>query len=314
MPMPSSRRAAGEPDAPGDGRSLAPRPVARHCGGMDRAALADLLRRRRERLDPTDVGLPPGLRRRTPGLRREEVATLATISTDYYTRLEQGRGPHPSPPVLAALARALRLTDDERDHLFHLAGQPVPTRHDTGPHVSPGVLYLLDRLVDTPAFVVDDLGNALVQNRMSTLVSGDQATRTGRERNYVWRWFTDPGLRERFPEEDRPIHSRSHVADLRATAGRRGGDPDVAALVAALLAASAEFAALWAEHEVAVRRATAKRMVHSEVGLLDLLCEHLTSDVDGSTLVVLHPRPGTDCREKLDLLSVIGTQDLRPVP
>ncbi len=280
---------------------------------MDRAALADLLRSRRERLDPADVGLPPGQRRRTPGLRRDEVAALAAISTDYYTRLEQRRGPHPSPAVLTALARALRLTEDERDHLFHLAGQPAPARYSAGPHVSPGVLYLLDRLVDTPAFVVDDLGTALIQNRMSRLVSGDHTTRTGRERNAVWRWFTDPESRARIPEQDWPAHSRSHAADLRATVGRRGGDADVQTLVADLIAGSPELAALWAEHEVAVRRSDAKRIVHPEVGLLDLLCERLTSDVDGSTLVVLHPRPGTDCRDKLDLLSVIGAQDLRPV-
>jgi hypothetical protein len=280
---------------------------------MDRAALADLLRSRRERLDPADVGLPPGQRRRTPGLRRDEVAALAAISTDYYTRLEQRRGPHPSPAVLTALARALRLTEDERDHLFHLAGQPAPARYSAGPHVSPGVLYLLERLVDTPAFVVDDLGTALIQNRMSRLVSGDHTTRTGRERNAVWCWFTDPESRARIPEQDWPAHSRSHAADLRATVGRRGGDADVQTLVADLIAGSPEFAALWAEHEVAVRRSDTKRIVHPEVGLLDLLCERLTSDVDGSTLVVLHPRPGTDCRDKLDLLSVIGAQDLRPV-
>ncbi len=175
------------------------------------------------------------------------------------------------------------------------------------------MLYLLDRLVDTPAFVVDDLRTLLVQNRMSKLVSGDHTTRTGRERNHTWRWFTDPEARARIPEQDRPTHSRTHPADLRATVGRRGGDADVNALVADLIAASPEFAALWGAHEVAVRRSDAKRIVHPEVGLLDLLCEHLTSDIDGSTLVVLHPRPGTDCRENLDLPSVIGTQDLRPL-
>lgn len=277
---------------------------------MDRAALADLLRSRRERLDAADVGLVPGLRRRTPGLRRDEVAALAAISTDYYTRLEQRRGPHPSPAVLSALARALRLTEDERDHLFHLAGQPTPARYSTGPHISPGVLYLLDRLVDTPALVVDDLGTALMQNRMSKLVSGDHTTHTGHNRYAVWRWFTDGGSRAHIPEQDWPALSRSHTADLRAAAGRRGDDADVRTLVADLTAASPQFAALWAEHEVAVRRSDAKRVNHPEVGLLDLLCERLTSDVDGSTLVVLHPRPGTDCRDKLDLLSVIGTQNL----
>jgi transcriptional regulator with XRE-family HTH domain len=278
---------------------------------MDRVALADLLRTRRTRLVPADVGLPPGVRRRTPGLRRDEVAALAAISADYYSRLEQQRGPNPSPAVLAALARALRMTDDERDHLFHLAGQQPPRRHLTSAHVSPGLLYVLDRLTDSPAFVVSDLDEVVLQNAMSIAVSGDIGRRTGRDRNHTWLWFTDPAIRTRFPEADWPTHSRTHVADLRATHGRRGTDADVQSLVSDLLAASPEFATLWADHEVAVRRADEKRILHPEVGLLDLLCETLVSGVDGQTLVVLFPRPGTDAREKLDLLRVIGTQDLR---
>lgn len=277
---------------------------------MDRAALADLLRTRRERLTPADVGLPPGVRRRTPGLRRDEIASLAAISTDYYTRLEQQRGPHPSVEVLTSLARALRLTDDERNHLFHLAGQPSPERHLARGHVSPGMQYVLDRLVDCPAFVVNDLDEPLLQNAMSVAVSGDTANLRGIERNHTWRWFTVSGARDRFPEEDWPVHSRTHVADLRATYGRRGSDADVASLVAELLAASDEFAQLWADHEVAVRRADAKRILHPDVGLLDLLCETFVGGVSGQTMVVLYPRPGSDAREKLDLLRVIGTQDL----
>jgi transcriptional regulator with XRE-family HTH domain len=284
--------------------------ATRQSGGVDRSALADLLRSRRSRLTPADVGLPTGPRRRTPGLRRDEVAALAAISSDYYTRLEQQRGPHPSPGVLAAIARALRMTDDERDHLFHLAGQPPPVRHATSAHVRPGMLHVLDRLTDSPAFIVGDLGEVIVQNAMSVAVSGDSQALRGRDRNFTWRWFTQPEVRDRFPVEDWPTHSRTHVADLRATHGRRGSDPDVASLVADLLAASDEFAALWAEHEVAVRRADAKRIIHPEVGLLDLLCDTLAGEAGGQTLVVLFPRPGTDAREKLDLLRVIGTQNL----
>jgi transcriptional regulator with XRE-family HTH domain len=277
---------------------------------MDRAALADLLRSRRERLAPPDVGLPSGSRRRTPGLRRDEVAGLAAISSDYYTRLEQQRGPHPSPAVLAALARALRLTDDERDHLFHLAGQPPPVRQAVSTHVSPGMLHVLDRLTDSPAFVVGDLGETVVQNAMSIAVSGDGLAYRGRDRSFTWRWFTSREARQRFPVEDWQIHSRTHVADLRATYGRRGSDPEVASFVTDLLETSAEFASLWRAHEVAVRRADSKRIIHPEVGLLDLLCETLISGVNGQTLVVLFPRPGTDAREKLDLLRVIGTQQM----
>ncbi|MDT4936136.1 MAG: hypothetical protein QOK11_4028 [Pseudonocardiales bacterium] len=277
---------------------------------MDRAGLADFLRRRRERLSPGDVGLPPGVRRRTPGLRRDEVAQLAGMSVDYYTRLEQGRGPNPSAPLLAAVARALRLTEDERDHVFHLAGQAPPVRHSSDPHVSPGLLHVLNRLSDTPAFVVSDLGDVLVQNAMSVAVQGDNAARTGLDRNFPWRWFTDPSTRSRFPREDWARHSRTHVADLRATAARRRGNADVESLVGKLRAASAEFAALWGEHEVAVRRADSKRLIHPEVGVLDFLCETLISGVGDQILVVLYPRPGTDAREKLELARVIGTQDL----
>jgi transcriptional regulator with XRE-family HTH domain len=276
---------------------------------MDRAGLADLLRSRRLRLTPADVGLPPGQRRRTPGLRRDEVASLAAMSTDYYTRLEQARGPHPSPAVLTGLARALRMTDDERDHLFHLAGHPAPQRTATSTHVSPGLLHLVDRLADTPALVVNDVEETVFQNPLSIALMGDQTRLTGRSRSATWRWFTDPAARARFPEEDWPVHSRTHTASLRATYGRRGGDADVAALVAELLEVSPEFAALWPEHEVAVRRSDAKRIIHPEVGLLDLLCEILVSGVNGQTLVVLFPRPGTDAREKLELLRVIGTQE-----
>jgi transcriptional regulator with XRE-family HTH domain len=261
------------------------------------------LRRRRSRLQPADVGLAPGARRRTPGLRRDEVASLAAMSTDYYTRLEQARGPHPSVALLSSLARALRMSDDERDHLFHLAGQVPPPRHSSSGHVSAGLLHVLDRLTDTPAFVVSDLDEVLVQNAMSVALTGDQVGQ-----NYTQMWFMSPETRVRFPEADWSTHSRTHVADLRATHGRRRGDADVEALVSLLYGASAEFAALWDEHEVGVRRADSKRIVHPEVGVLDLLCETLVSGVGEQTLVVLFARPGTEAREQLDLIRVIGTQ------
>jgi len=213
------------------------------------------------------------------------IRTLSSSSTCPYA-------PDMAPAVLAALARALRLTQDERDPLFPLAGQPPSPRPGTPVHVSSGVLHLLDRLVDTPAPVTDDLGTVLVQNRMSALVSGPMAGRTGHGHNAVRSWFTRPEDRAGVPVEDWQPHSRTHAADLRATVGRRGDDVDVRSLLAALLAAGEEFAALWAEHEVGVRRADAKPVIHPEVGLLDLLCERLTSDVDGSRLVVLPPAAG----------------------
>src|SRR6201996_7295960 len=136
---------------------------------MDRAALADFLRRRREALQPADVGLPAGVpgRRRTPGLRREDVAALAAMSTDYYTRLEQQRAPQPSEQMLGSLAPALRLTRDERDYLFLLAGHAAPPQTATGAHVPPALLRVLDRLADTPALILSNVGETLVQNRMA---------------------------------------------------------------------------------------------------------------------------------------------------
>lgn len=276
--------------------------------GMDRAQLADFLRTRRDGLRPSDVGLPEGIRRRTPGLRREEVAGLAGMSTDYYSRLEQARGPHPSTQLLAALARALRLERDERDHLFYLAGQTPPTDRSSSAAVSPGMLRILAAMTDDPAFVVSDLGELLVENEMSRLVHGHPVGESGRTTNFTWRWFTDPASRQRFLPEEHDRLARTCVADLRATAARRSQDPDVQGLVADLMAASAEFRQRWESHEVAVRRQDEKTIVHPEVGRLDLLCEKLAATDSDQTLIMLFPRPGTDAGEKLALLRVIGTQ------
>ncbi len=277
---------------------------------MDRDELADFLRRRREQLQPADVGLLPGLRRRTPGLRRDEVALLAGISTDYYTRLEQSRGPRPSAQVLSALARALRLTDDERDHLYHLCGHGTPQRGGGSSHVGPGLLYLLSKLEDTPACVVSDLGEILAQNRMHIILNGDHTGYTGMNRYLLWRWLIEPQGPLKFPEEDWDGLLRRHVADLRATAARRAGDADVVELIGQLRAGSAEFERLWTEHEVAVRIADAKRVIHDQVGMVDLVCETLVTPNATQNLLVYYPRPGSDAQEKLDLLRVIGVQSM----
>ncbi|MFJ3770655.1 helix-turn-helix transcriptional regulator [Streptomyces sp. NPDC090075] len=279
---------------------------------MDRPELADFLRRARTRLDPSDVGLAPGVRRRTPGLRREEVASLAGMSADYYTRLEQSRGPRPSRQMLTALARALRLTEDERDHLFHLTGEEPPRRETASTHVRPGLLLVLDRLHDTPALVSTDCGEILAQNALSRALSGDVLARPPRERNLLRRYFLDPSARDLFPPEDRPARAREHVANLRAVAASRPADPAPAALVAELLAGSEEFARLWADHEVAVRRAATKRFRHPTVGLLELDCEVLLNADTHQQLVVHTARPGTESYERLRLLRVVGLQDMAP--
>ncbi len=223
------------------------------------------------------MGLPPGVRRRTPGLRRDEVAGLAQMSTDYYTRLEQGRGPRPSDQILTALGRALRLDLDQRDHLFHLCGLAAPTRHGGTEHVRPGLITLAAHLTDVPVCIVSDIDEVLWQNSLADIVLGPSAAQPGRERNFTWRWFTDGSSRERFPPEDWHHHSTAHVNDLRATAARRAGDADVETLVRDLRGASPEFERLWSLHEVAVRRYDRKRIIHSEVGAN---CAGAGSDVE----------------------------------
>ncbi|RNF91720.1 helix-turn-helix transcriptional regulator [Streptomyces botrytidirepellens] len=282
---------------------------------MHRTELADFLRRCRARLGPADVGLTPGPRRRTPGLRREEVAQLTGMSPDYYTRLEQARGPRPSRHMLTALARALRLTDDERDHLFHLVGEEPPRDRTTSGHVRPGLLRVLDRLYDTPAQVITDWGDVLAQNAMAAALVGDICARPPGDRNIVRSFFLRPpqdsgsGL---FPTEDMKEHARIHVASLRAVVAARPDDPGPAALVAELRAASPEFAALWETHEVAVRRSTVKRFVHPVVGELELDCEVLLSAEHAQRLIVHTAAPGTESAERLELLRVVGLQDLTP--
>ncbi|WP_003893794.1 helix-turn-helix transcriptional regulator [Mycolicibacterium smegmatis] len=274
---------------------------------MDRDALAEFLRRRREAIRPQDVGLPEGPRRRTAGLRREEVAQLTGMSVDYYGRLEQARGPQPSPQMLRALARALRLTDDERDHLYRLAGHAVPDRGGLSTHVRPALLFVLDRMRDAAAFVCTDTGIMLAQNAMAKLLMGDLTTaETTVEASMIWQWFIDPVVREQFPDVEHDRHSRIMVADLRAAWARRRTDADMRELVDGLLARSPEFAELWSRHEVAVRRLQRKTF-STHVGPITLDCEVLAA-ADGQQLVVLTPPAGSSAADDLRLLTVIGDQ------
>ena len=233
---------------------------------------------------------------------------LAGMSSDYYARLEQGRGPHPSEQILNALARALRFDADQSDHLFHLAGLVPPSRRSHG-HIRPGLIKLADHLTDFPVCILTDLGEVLWQNSMADLTLGARRG-TGRQRNFPWLWFTEPDQRDRFPREDWQHHSRQHVNDLRATAARRSGDADVESFVADLNTSSAEFRELWERHEVGVRQYDRKRIVHPEVGLLHVTCEVLLTPTSDIKMLVFFPTEGTDAREKLDLLRVIGSQDL----
>ncbi len=278
---------------------------------MDRHELGAFLRSRREQLQPSDVGLVGGSRRRALGLRRDEVAVLADMSTDYYERIEQGRGPNPSAQMLGAIARALRLTLDERDHVYLLAGQHPPARRDALGYADPGLMYVLDAVAPAvPALVSDDLNDVLAQNPLNVALLGPMAREPGRGSSFLWRWFTDPQLRDRYdPSQHEPL-GREYVADLRAAAGQRGMDPTVRRLVNELSAASPQFRALWQRKEVAVRHTTRKVLLHPDVGRLDLQCDVVLSPPSGQRLVLFRPQPGTGTAERLDLLRVVGVQSL----
>ena len=276
---------------------------------MDRAALADFLRRHREALRPGDVGLPAGARRRTAGLRREEVAQLAAMSVDYYGRLEQQRAPQPSVQMLASIARALRLSDDERDYLYRVAGHNPPDRSNASEHVAAALLRVLDRLDDSPAMILSGLGETLAQNRMAVALFGDETGFVGLERSAVYRWFVGPvSGRDRYPEADWPRHARSQVASLRVAFGLGGAASRAGSLVRELQDRSPEFAALWDRLEVATRFEDHKTLVHPEIGPIELDCQALFTEDQSQALLVLTAPPGSEGAEKLRLLSVIGTE------
>lgn len=276
---------------------------------MDRASLADFLRRRREALRPQDVGLVAGPRRRTPGLRREEVAALTGMSTDYYVRLEQQRGPQPSDQMLSALARALRLTVDERDHLYRLAGHNAPRRTFEDGHVAPALLRVLDRLEDTPAMIMSALGETLVANRLAVTIFGDRPALTGWDRFEAYRWFTDPTTREVYPPEFHERHGRGLVATLRVAFGAMGERSRAGDLVRLLETRSEEFRELWERHEVTHRFEDHKTLLHPHVGRIDVDCQVLTSQDMGQALLVLTPVPGSEAEEKIRLLAVLGHEE-----
>ena len=276
---------------------------------MDRAQLADFLRRRRLALQPEDVGLPRGSRRRTDGLRREEVAALCDMSVDYYSRLEQSRGPKPSEQMLASIARGLRLTLDERDHLFRLAGRPTPARGLRAEHIAPGLMRVLDRLQDTPAQIMTELGETLVQTRPARAIFGDETRHTGLARSVVYRWFTDPSAREVYPTEDHATVSRTFAAGARAVLAKHGPGSRAAAVVDALLAESAEFAALWRDHEVRTGSGYEKRLQHPEVGVVTVQCQQLIDPEQGQLLLVFTATPGTDDHDKLQLFALLGDRE-----
>jgi transcriptional regulator with XRE-family HTH domain len=278
---------------------------------IDRPGLAAFLRHRRASLQPEDVGLPRGRRRRTSGLRREEVASLCHMSTDYYARLERERGPQPSEQMIASIAQGLHLSLEERDHLFRLGGHQPPVRGADSEHISPGLLRILDRLVDTPAEIVTELGETLRQSALGVALTGDTTGYTGPARSIGYRWFTDPATRRLYAPDDHAFLSRMFASGLRGIVTLRGPGSRAAQFADLLLAQSDEFRILWNDHEIGVRPDALKRFVHPEVGPLELNCQRLLDPEQSHSLLVYTAVPGSESHDKLQLLSVIGAQALR---
>ncbi|WP_036968858.1 helix-turn-helix transcriptional regulator [Promicromonospora kroppenstedtii] len=275
---------------------------------VDRVGLAGFLRHRRESLQPEDVGLPRGRRRRAAGLRREEVALLCHMSTDYYMQLERERGPRPSEQMLASIAQGLHLSLDERDHLFRLAGYNAPPRGPADEHISPGLLRVFDRLTDTFAEIVTELGETLRQTRLGVALTGDLTAYRGPARSIGYRWFTDPAARWLYAPEDHPFLSRMFAASLRQLATLRGPGSRAAQLADRLLARSEEFRVVWNDHEVGVHPHDVKRLVHPEVGALELHCQSLVDPDQSHHLFVYTAVPGTESYKRLQLLSAVGPE------
>lgn len=273
---------------------------------MNRALLADFLRARREAVQPEDVGLYAGPRRRIKGLRREEVAALSGISTDYYSRIEQQRGPLPSDQVLSALARGLRLNPSERNHLFRLGGFMTPSRAGQPDAVSPTMKRIMERMSDTPVILLTQLGETLAQNQMAISLLGDYTRFAGLARYLVYRWFTgDSLLRDLYPIEDHKQRGRVFVAEIREAYTLNPEGP-AREIVAALLILSTEFSHIWQLHEVGVvHHRDLKRYRHAQLGEMELYCQLLVEPNEHDVLHVFSAPPGSPSEAKLRSLRAL---------
>lgn len=264
---------------------------------LNRAELAAFLRTRRHRLRPRDVGLPDGLRRRTPGLRRQEVAELAGLSVDYLIRLEQARGPKPSRQVLSALARALMLTGDERQYLFRIAGEEPSPAATAGKTVPAGIRHLIDAMPETPAYVVSARFDVLAWNTLATHFIGDLSDYPDDDRNMIRWMFRRPAEDGYWDDEHAVAFTRSIVADLRAAYAKYPGDRSIDALVTELRALSPKFAEMWAENEVAARHPTVKRVDHPLTGPIEFECQVMHIQDTDQRLITYVAAPGSAARE-----------------
>lgn len=256
--------------------------------------------------------MPVGRRRRAAGLRREELAALAGISADYLTRLEQGRATAPSAQVVEALARALRLSDAERDLLYQLAGHTAPGPGIVPSRLTPSIQRLLDRLADNPVVVYDATWMLILANAPYDALMGDTTSWHGIERNAVWRNLLGPASRVVHTEQEQADHEARLVADLRLTASRYPADQTLRRLVSDLTAQSPRFADLWNSDASPPSPDTSKRKTihHPTVGRITLDCDTLIVALDDLRITVYTAEPDTQDAERLALAIVLGTQAL----
>lgn len=275
---------------------------------MTTAEFGQAVRRWRDRVPPEAAGLPAGGQRRAPGLRREELAMLAGISVDYVTRLEQGRASSPSAQVVESVARALRVSTTEREHLFRLAGLAPPGPETVPTHLTPSVQRLLDRLTGTPVAVYDAIWTLMVANQPFAALMGDPTGLRGNMRNAVWRNFLQPGDRVRYTARARLDQQTAVVADLRRAQARYPGDPRLRKLIAELRSRSEQFARLWDSGAVGLHEAARKTIDHPQVGAVTLDCDILTVAGTDVHIMIFTAQPDTADAERLALLTVLGTQ------
>lgn len=301
----------------GRGPSESPRSTSTACkiGPVDALTeLGILLRRWRERVTPADVGLPAGTGRRVRGLRRQEVAQLSGVSADYLVQLEQGRATSPSTQVLAALGRALRLSNFERDHLLRLGGYTPPAEH--APTLSAAVRRLVDQLDSTPAAIYDLCWNPLAWNPMWAAVNGDPLSRPARARNMMWSFMTgQPSRIKRRPDQALRIQQLL-VGDLRARMGQHARDDRLTKYVADLSAASEHFRNIWASEHIAAYRHEEKVIDHPDAGILTLDCDVLAADNNELRLAVYTARRRSETSDRLQQLeeALAQTRDSRQRP
>lgn len=271
--------------------------------------LGEFLRARRARLRPSEVGFPPGAGlRRTPGLRREELAALAGLSIDYYIRLEQGKETNPSTAILDGLARALHLTEEEHEHLYTLANHAARRARPSSPHtvreVRADVRLLLETVRPCPAYVQNRVNDILAANPEALALFAGIEEWPVHRRNTVRYVFCHPAARTLYADWE--ATALATVANLRAHSITAPDSPDLVALVEEVSANSAEFAHLWRRYDLRYRRSEAKSFHHPDVGDLTLSFEVLNFD-DGLRLSILQAEPGTADHDALKLLALART-------